>query len=266
LKTCTAYRERGQTDNGTSRVATLGDATLGSLPKAGRLEEEPIADETVRDDQVVSARRPRPERDLREVLRDTEAYLRRAVAEQQARQRRDLIQSVKEETLYRSWQYRTMSAEVKAEALQEVERKLLALPIHELSRREVVQIAEGIRDRFLRSAVDVPRAPGTRPGVEEEAHRQAKHEKNRLEIKRRLIEHGMSSADRELRLERDLTPAERRDIREFVHNELEEDLDGEESKDEVEALVNDILDELISGDDEEEVNEFGGDEENDSNN
>lgn len=57
---------------------------------------------------------------------------------------------------YGSWQHPTIPAEVKAEALQEIERKLSALPhVDELPRRELVQIAEGIRYRLFRPVVPV---------------------------------------------------------------------------------------------------------------
>src|SRR5882724_3974114 len=85
-----------------------------------------------------------------------EEFLRREAAERRARQRRALIQSVKEDVVgYGSSQHPTISAEVKAEALQEIERKLSALShIDELPRRELVQIAEGIRDRLFRPVLE----------------------------------------------------------------------------------------------------------------
>jgi hypothetical protein len=96
------------------------------------------------------------------------------VAERRARQRRELIQSVKQETVgYSSWQHPTIPAEVKAEALQEIERKLSALPLDELSRHEVVQIAEGIRDRLFRPVLEAQGVARQRARAQEDARRRA---------------------------------------------------------------------------------------------
>ncbi len=45
-------------------------------------------------------------------------------------------------------------SELAAQALREIEHKLLTLPMHELSRRELLQIAEGIRDRLFRPVLE----------------------------------------------------------------------------------------------------------------
>src|SRR5207245_5240066 len=103
-----------------------------------------------------------------------------------------------------------------AEALQEIERKLSALAhVDELPRRELVQIAEGIRDRLFRPVLEAQEAARQRARAEEdearqrgradeEARRMAKVEEEtarqqaettaqeRAEATQRLVERGMS--------------------------------------------------------------------------
>src|SRR6266849_3888304 len=168
----------------------------------------------------------------RKAFWEAEEFLRREAAERRARQRRALIQSVKEETVgFGPSQHPTIPAEVRAEALQEIERKLSALPhVDELPRRELVQIAEGIRDRLFRPVLEAQEATRQRARADEdearqraradeEARRKAKVEEaahqraeaaalERAEVKQHLVERGMSVADRELRADSDLDPGE----------------------------------------------------------
>ena len=180
-------------------------------------------------------------------------------------------------------------ADVKAEALQEIERKLSKLPLDELPRHEVLQIAEGIRDRLFRPVLEAQEAARQRARakeeearqraqaeegarrqakVDEEAARQREEEavRDRAEAKRRLLERGMSVADRELRADPDLDPGEREDIHAWMQGVLEEELSGEESKEEVEDLVDDLLDEEFGEDNDEDEDsddedDFDGDDE-----
>jgi len=209
-----------------------------------------------------------------------EEFLRREAAERRARQRRALIQSVKEDVVgYGSSQHPTISAEVKAEALQEIERKLSALShIDELPRRELVQIAEGIRDRLFRPVLEAQETARQRAQAEqdearqraradEEARRRAKIEEEaarqqaeaaaqeRAEAKQRLVERGMFFADRELRADPDLDPGERGDIRTWVQSVLKEELSGAESNEEVNDLVNQLIDEAYDADNDREEDE-----------
>jgi hypothetical protein len=245
LKSCPAYHERDQAPG-----SALGSVALGTVPEAPGIGTELTDEEAERQGQSEAARRRAQERVTRHGAREVEEYLRRAAADRRARQRRELIQSIKEEVVgYRSSQHPTIPAEVKAQAAQEIERKLSALPLDELPRRELVQIAEGGRDRLFRPVLEAQEAARQRARAEEEARRQAKVEeeaarrlmgdaaRERAQAKRRLVEHGMSVADRELRMDSDLDPAERCEIRARVQNALQEKLSGAESKEEVDDLV-----------------------------
>src|SRR5437867_2990799 len=269
LKACAAYDGRDQAAD-----SALGRVALGTVPEAADAGTELPNGEVARDGQKGAARLRAQERADRQAFREAEEFLRREAAERRARQRRALIQSVKEETVgYGSSQYPIIPAEVKAEALQE--RKLSALPqgggaemtgnVDELPRRELVQIAEGIRDRLFRPMLEAQEAARQRARAEEaearqcaraeeEARRRAKVEEaahqraeaaalERAEVKQHLVERGMSVADRELRADSDLDPGERRDIRTWVQSVLKEALSGAASYEEVKDLGNHLLDE-----------------------
>src|SRR5882672_3303983 len=141
-KACAAYHGRDQAAD-----SALGRVALGTVPEAADAGAELSNGEVARDGQKEATRLRARERADRQAFREAEEFLRREAAERRARQRRALMQSIKEETVgYGSSQHPTIPAEVKAEALQEIERKLSALPhVDELPRRELVQIAEGIR-------------------------------------------------------------------------------------------------------------------------
>ena len=275
LKACAAYHGRDQAaDSASGRVA------LGAVPEAADVGTELPNGEIARDGQREAARLRGQERADRQALREAEEFLRREAAERRARQRRALVQSVKEDVVgYGSSQHPTIPAEVKAEALQEIERKLSALPhIDELARRELVQIAEGIRDRLFRPVLEAQEAArqraraeedeaGQRARADEEARRRAKIEEEasrqqaeaaaqeRAEAKQRLVERGMFVADRELRADPDLDPRERGDIRTWVQSVLKEELSGAESNEEVNDLVNDLLDEAFDEDNDRDEDE-----------
>src|SRR5713101_2673509 len=149
LKACAAYHGRDQAAD-----SALGRVALGTMPEAADAGTELPNGEIARDGQKKAAR-----------LR---------AQERRARQRRAQIQSVKEETVgFGPSQHPTIPAEVRAEALQEIERKLSALPhVDELPRRELVQIAEGIRDRLFRPVLEAQEATRQRARADEEARRQ----------------------------------------------------------------------------------------------
>src|SRR5205807_4298883 len=133
-----------------------------------------------RDGQREAARLRGQERADRQALREAEEFLRREAAERRARQRRALVQSVKEDVVgYGSSRHPTIPAEVKAEALEEIERKLSALPhVDERPRRELVQITEGIRDRLF-EAQEVARQRARAEEDEARQHARADEEARR---------------------------------------------------------------------------------------
>ena len=266
LKACPAYHERDRVSG-----PALGSGALGTVPEAPSAGAEFADEEAAREGQREAPRQPAQERAARQPDTEVEEFLRRAAGERRAQQRRELIQSVKGETVgSSSWQHPTIPAEVKAEALQEIERRFSRLPLDELPRHEVVQIAEGVRDRLFRPVLEAQEATRRRARAEEEARRQATDDeeaprrgeaaaRERAEANRRLLEHGMSVADRELRADPELEPGERGDIRAWVQSVLKEELSGEESQEEVEDLVNDILDEEFAEEDEEDEEGEGAD-------
>src|SRR5712692_10562730 len=276
LKACAAYHGRDQAAD-----SALGRVALGTMPEAADAGTELPNGEIARDGQKKAARLRAQERADRKAFWEAEEFLRREAAERRARQRRAQIQSVKEETVgFGPSQHPTIPTEVRAEALQEIERKLSALPhVDELPRRELVQIAEGIRDRLFRPVLEAQEATRQRARADEEARRKAKVEEaahqraeaaalERAEVKQHLVERGMSVADRELRADSDLDPGERRDIRTWVQSVLKEALSGAESNEEVKDLVNHLLDEAFDEDndqdeDEEEADDFDDDEDAD---
>src|SRR5438128_4131101 len=233
LKACPAYHERDQGPG-----SALASVALGTRPEASVPGGELTDGDVVRPGQRETARQRAQERADQQAVKEVQEYLRRAEAERRARERRALIQSVKDATVGSwPWQHPTIPAEVKAEALQEIERKLSALShVDELPRRELVQIAEGIRDRLFRPMLEAQEAARQRARAEEaearqraraeeEARRRAKVEEaaarqqaeaaaqERAEAKQRLVERGMSVADRELRADPDLDLGDRQDIR-----------------------------------------------------
>jgi hypothetical protein len=286
LKACPDYQGRSHASGSALGRPPLGSRALGTtVPKAPDARPEPIDEEIDGQGQRETAPRPAQERAAWQAERGVEEFLRRAAAEQRARHRRELIQSAKDETVGSgSWRHPTIPAEVKAEALQEIERTLSKLPLHELPRHEVVQIAEGVRDRLFRPVLEAQEATRRRVQAEEQGARQrARAEEEalrqatvkekaapraeeqaaleRAEVKRRLLERGMSVADRELRADPELDPGERDDIRARVQSVLTAELSGEESKEEVEALVDDILDEEFDEDDDQDDDEDDEDDE-----
>jgi hypothetical protein len=271
LKACAVYHGRDQATG-----SALGRVALGTVPEAADAGTELPNGEVARGGQRAAARQRAQEQADRQALREAEEFLRREAAERRARQRRALIQSIKEETVgYGSSQPPTIPAEVRAEALQEIERKLSALShVDELPRRELVQIAEGIRDRLFRPMLEAQEAARQRARAEEaearqcaraeeDARRRAKVEeeaaRERAEAKQRLVERGMSVADRELRADPDLDPGDRQDIREWVQSVLKEELSGAESNEEVNHRVNDLLDEAFDEDNDQDEDEEAAD-------
>src|SRR5438128_2229780 len=81
----------------------------------------------------------------------------------------------------------------------------------------------------------------------------------RAEAKQRLVERGMSVADRELRADPDLDLGDRQDIREWVQSVLKEELSGAESNEEVNHRVNDLLDEAFDEDNDQDEDEEAAD-------
>ncbi len=77
-----------------------------------------------------------------------------AIESQRHGRRREIIQSVKHQVLEQWFAPILGRPDLKARALQDIERELTALPVEELPRAELVLIAEGVRDCLYREALE----------------------------------------------------------------------------------------------------------------
>jgi hypothetical protein len=139
--------------------------------------------------------------------------------------RRALIQEVKTVVVDRWYLNFRLSSELKAQILQAIEVALLPLPVEELPQTELIQIAEGARDRLYSRAIDAQTAAAAKA-----QQRQA------------LLTFGMEYAREELRAIQGLDLTERWRIETLVQGELK-DLTGDETRLEMRAWVDEILDE-----------------------
>jgi hypothetical protein len=172
---------------------------------------ERMADRDRENDQRV-AEHKRKERERRE-----------AAENQRQKSRREIIQSVKQPVV-EQWVAPIFGrSDLKARALKDIERELTALPVEELPRAELVLIAEGIRDRLYREAVQAEQR-----SQEQAARRQ------------RLIQHGCDYAGRELRGVEGLSLTEVWKIERHVRDELAA-VGGTETTERIEDWVDEIL-------------------------
>jgi hypothetical protein len=160
---------------------------------------------------------------------------RRAVAERERQERRRAcIQQVKRQTVECWVPGIFVPPDVKSRMLKDIELELSALPVEDLPLAELVQIAEGIRDRHYR-VIEV----------------QQNQERERQSERQRLIRYGHDYASRELRKVEGLNSLDRLSIDGRVRRELD-GIAGDETEDEIEGWVEDIFeDEGIEPDDDE---------------
>ncbi len=214
--------------------------------RARHAKEEAEAARRREQEQTLARRRAQLEAEERE---------RRVEIEQQLqRRRREIFQKVKDRVIRQWWRIRySIPSEVRARALMEIEQNLSALPVEELPETELIEIAEGVRDRLygpLMAAQD--------EAEEREQDHQRQESARRLEDslaklrkvgedirldrqKDELIRHGDRFASEELD-ERGIRPGfERYAILEKVKETLLEKLTGKERKAEIEDMVEVIL-------------------------
>ncbi len=209
-----------------------------------------------RQEAEAAATRARDEASARERAR-LEVQERKQKEEAEAdrqRRRREIFQEVKDRVIRRWWRIRyTIPSEVQAQALKEIEQELSALAVEELPETELIEIAEGVRDRLYRP---VMAAQDEAQGREEERERQeraraleesmAKLQETAKSIrldreKDELIGYADRFASEELD-ERGIRPGfERYAILEKVKDELRKRLTGVEDKSDTEDLVEAIL-------------------------
>ena len=143
------------------------------------------------------------------------------------------IQSVKDEVIGRWWSSgHTIPSETKTQALMALEQELSRLPVDQLPRSELVTIAEGIRDRYYRPAIQ----------AQQRAREQDERKQNQARQRTTLIAAGTAQASRTLRQQPNLDGLTRcLDLEQKVKRALEQDLDGSESEAEVHAQVNQMI-------------------------
>jgi len=182
------------------------------------------------------------EKQEQEAMRRKEEAATRANLEAKARQeqvqskRRALIQEVKSEVMTWWGLSALADSELKTRILLEIEKALSPLPVQELPKAELIQIAEAARDRLY------------------QGHRDLQEAQRRLADQRQaLLREGIAYVQRELRDVDGLGLLDRLSIETTVRERLAS-LRGDVTRAEVIECVEDILDEEglgITGDDEE---------------
>ena len=152
LRRCATYRGRQAKTGSRQGRLPIRTVPLGRpVPQADEPEAE--VDRGDRTPPHVHEAQLRPPEhgmaDVRALLAAHEKRRQGEAAEARKQKRRQLVQRVKDRVVgqCRSLGY-TIPAETKAQALRDIERELSALPVDELPEWELVQLAEGNRDRL----------------------------------------------------------------------------------------------------------------------
>jgi|SRR5262245_38766209 len=204
----------------------IGSLPIGSMPIGFT---EPGVEEPATDQELAIQDRER----MRDLARqEAREGLRKSEEEKQAlqRKRRDLVQQVKHAAMT-GWSppypYLAPPTELEAEGLLQIERQLSALPIDEIPKQELIEIAQGIRDRVYR------------PYFERQK------ERHKLEAqKRAFVRLGREYAEEQLKLA-ELDYFEQQDVLKAIEETLEDEVTGEERRAEVRDLVDEILDDEL---------------------
>jgi hypothetical protein len=205
---------------------------LDRRKEAKELERQQQAEQKASAERMAARERENAQRLAAENQRVREH--REAAERQRQRQRRDIVQNVKDQVLERWFAPVQGRSDLKARALDEIERKLSALAVEELPRSELILIAEAARDAVYRPAV------------------QAEQQSRDMAARRHgLIEHGCSYAGRELRRAEGLKITDVWAIERRVREELAA-VEGDETTTEIEDWVDDILDDEGIGWDEDD--------------
>jgi hypothetical protein len=262
LRHCKTYRNRRPTSGRAVRRLPIRRASLGrALPEA----EEPQAEFDASED--IGAHPSRPEAqshphtgavELRALLAAQERRRQEEAAETRKQRRREVTQRVKDRVIGQWWSPRyTVPAETKARALMEIENVLSGLSVDELPEWELVQIAEGVREKHygpvMRAQDDAQRREERRRLEEQEQAQRDADQRARGELERQraenrrsaLLEYGVGGAREALQEVEDLDEPDRERVLQRVEAALAEELTGEESKRDVAALVNEVLDEEL---------------------
>jgi hypothetical protein len=210
-------------------------------------------------------------RALRALLDANEKRRQEETAEAKKQKRRQILQRVKDRVVgqWRSLRY-TIPAETKARALMDIERELSALTVDELPEWELVQLAEGIRDKLygpvMRAQDDAHRLEEQhrREEARRVAEERANEERERQQAEERisaLVLFGTDFAYDALQDVEDLDEHEEQTVLQRVELELAGQLTGGESKRDVQGRVDKVLDEELGAPDDDQ--DEGDDDEDD---
>jgi len=251
LRHCRVYRLRRQS----SSAAGTGSLPRRTLP-VGRVMPEANARQI--------ATRPAPARHMEatpesppsadsrpayvpSAISEARERARRQEAEEAVRsKRREIIQRIKQRVVgnWLSIGF-TISPEVKARALSDIEREFAIRPVEDLPEWELTALAEGIRDKHYAPVIAAHEA------ARRDAERRRDEERRREQTQARaaeLVEYAVDWARDALRDVRDLSLADRLRILRDVEGELADVLTGTESERMVERRVDDILDDELGED------------------
>lgn len=154
--------------------------------------------------------------------------------------RRAIIQGIKAEVMRRSVPYHVSSA-LQAGAVQAIEKDLSGLPVDELPRAELLQIAEAARDRAYQPAIEEQRKS------QERDKRRSQESLERMGKMRKAREYVQSYLDREVRcsgLEDEVDYFERRKIADRIKDSLE--MEFEDDSNPSAAVLRETVEDLVS--------------------
>ncbi len=211
--------------------------------RAKQIKEQAEAVRRREQDEILARRRTETEAQERKEKERREG--------ERQRQRCELVQSIKNRVVrnYIKFFY-TVPAEAEARALKQIEQELTVLPIEDLPERELVEIAEGIRDGIyqpLFEAQDEARRQESKRQQEEmeKVLTTAIERREREENKQAVIAYGYRFASEELD-ELGVRPwIERYTILEKVEQELRHRFDGTVSKDEIQDEIEDVVEAIL---------------------
>lgn len=197
----------------------------GELDALEEARRKAAADQATREMQSQTAAERERQAALVRTALDAEARRHAEQAKERLQgKRREAIQQAKQKAVEEWWGRFQLSSGVKAQILQAIESALAPLVVEELPQAELVQIAEGVRDRLHGQAVEAQNVAATR-----------QQQKDSLE------RYGREYAERELNDVEGLGGLERWRIEMLIQNELRS-LTGDESHAEVKDWVDEVLD------------------------
>jgi hypothetical protein len=179
--------------------------------------------------------------------RPAEQARRQAEDSKRHTERRTIIQTIKTTATYR---WPMSRADLRAQALQDIENALSGLPVEELPEAELIEIADGICSK----------AQQTERQAAQRDFQAAMENLGRVARCPRLVQHGQDFAARELQAIEGLSAFDRAQILQRVANALA-DVTGDENRASIEARVEAILEREGFGWEDDEDDDEGEDDE-----